>query len=135
MTGQSNYPRPVRLDDQTRNRRLSIVVFALIAAALLAILGVYASIPVTERRANAPPVNETAQAIRDLQASQQRAADQLKALQQTVSSDQAEIIRLSEKVTALTGKLEALQQSFARAQRAPALLQPLEPAKQKRVAR
>jgi hypothetical protein len=78
MTGQSNYPRPVRLDDQTRNRRLSIVVFALIAAALLAILGVYASIPVTERRANAPPVNETAQAIRDLQASQQRAADQLK---------------------------------------------------------
>jgi peptidoglycan hydrolase CwlO-like protein len=110
-------------------------VFALIAAALLAILGVYASIPVTERRANAPPVNETAQAIRDLQASQQRAADQLKALQQTVSSDQAEIIRLSEKVTALTGKLEALQQSFASAQRAPALLQPLEPAKQKRVAR
>src|SRR5258705_10841804 len=71
----------------------------------------------------------------DLQASQQRAADQLKALQQSVSSDQAEIIRLSEKVTALTGKVEALQQSFAIAQRAPAPLQPLEPAKQKRVAR
>ncbi len=80
-------------------------------------------------------MNETAQAIRDLQASQQRAADQLKALQQTVSSDQAEIIRLSEKVTALTGKLEALQQSFASARRAPAPLQPIEPAKQKRVAR
>src|SRR5258707_5087486 len=79
--------------------------------------------------------HERGGAADDLQASQQRAADQLKALQQTVSSDQAEIIRLSEKVTALTGKLQALQQSFANAQRAPAPLQPIEPAKQKRVAR
>ena len=37
-------------------------------------------------------------------------------------------------LTALTDKLEALQQSFASAQRTPAPLQPLEPAKQKRVA-
>ena len=118
-----------------QSNRLSIVVVALIAVALLAILGVYASIPVTERPANAPPANETAQAIRDLQTSQQRAADHLKALQQMVSSDQAEIRRLSEEVTALTGKLEALQQSFASAQRAPVPLQPTEPAKQKRSAR
>jgi len=125
MTEHSNYG----------NRRLSIVVWALIAVALLAILGVYASIPVTERRASAPPANETAQALRDLQTSQQRAADQLKALQQTVSSDQAEIRRLSGEVTALTSKLETLQQSFASAQRAPAPLQPTEPAKQKHGAR
>jgi chromosome segregation ATPase len=89
-------------------------------------LGVYASIP--EPPAKAPPANETAQAIRDLQTSQQQAVDQLKALQQTVSSDQADIRRLSEEVSALTGKLEALQQSSARGQRAPAT----KPAKQKR---
>ncbi len=135
MPEQSNYPRSARLDDQPRNRRLSIVVFALIAVALLAILGVYESIPVAERRANPPPANETAKAVHDLQTSQQRAADQLKALQQTVSSDQAELRRLSEEVTALAGKLEALQQSFASAQRAPEPLQPTEPAKQKRGAR
>jgi len=110
-------------------------VFALIAVGLLAILGVYESIPVAERRANPPPANETAKAVHDLQTSQQRAADQLKALQQTVSSDQAEIRRLSEEVTALTSKLETLQQSFASAQRAPEPLQPTEPAKQKRGAR
>jgi septal ring factor EnvC (AmiA/AmiB activator) len=84
--------------------RLSTVVLALVALALLAILGVYASIPVRERPANAPPANETAQALRDLQASQQRTADQLKALQQMVSSDQAEIRRLSDEVTALSSK-------------------------------
>ncbi len=86
MPEQSKYPRPARLDDQPRNRRLSIVVFALIAVALLAILGVYESIPVAERRANPPPANETAKAVHDLQTSQQRAADQLKALQQTVNT-------------------------------------------------
>jgi uncharacterized protein HemX len=106
-------------------------VLALVALALLAILGVYASISVRERPANAPPANETAQALRDLQASQQRTADQLKALQQMVSFDRAEIRRLSDEVTALTGKLEALQQSFASFQRAPGPVQPTEPAKQK----
>jgi hypothetical protein len=81
--------------------RLSTVVLALVALALLAILDVYASIPVRERPTNAPPENEPAQALRDLQASQQRTADQLKAIQQMVSSDQAEIRRLSDEVTAL----------------------------------
>jgi uncharacterized protein HemX len=125
MTELSSYPTFARSHDQPLNRHLPIVVLALIAVvALLAILGVYAS------SAKAPPANETAQALRDMQTSQQRAEDQLKALQQTVSSDQAEIRRLSEEVTALTSKLSALQQSVARAQRAPA-----EPAKQKSGAR
>jgi uncharacterized coiled-coil protein SlyX len=48
-----------------------------------------------------------------------------------VSSDRAEIKRLSDDVTALTGKLEALQQSFASAQQAPAV-QATEPPRQKR---
>ena len=130
MTELSSYPTFARSHDQSLNRHLPIVVLALVAVALLAILGVYASIS-----AKAPPANETAQALRDMQTSQQRAEDQLKALQQTVSSDQAEIRRLSEEVTALTGKLAALQQSVARAQRTPAPLPPTEPAKQKSGAR
>jgi len=62
MTEHSNYPGPATLGGQPGNRRLSIVVFALTAVALLAVLGVYASIP--EPPAKAPP--EAAQAIRDL---------------------------------------------------------------------
>jgi hypothetical protein len=52
---------------------------------------------------------------------------QLKTIQQTVSSDQAETKRLSAQVNALSVKLEALQQSFASAQQAPAPVVPIEP--------
>jgi|SRR6476620_9443307 uncharacterized protein HemX len=117
-------------------RPLSIPALALIAVALATTFGVYLSIPV-KHHASAPPAaapDPTTQAIHDLQASQRQAADQLKVLQQTVSSDQAEIRRLAEEVAALTRKLEALQQSFASAQRAP-VVEPTEPAKQKRGAR
>ena len=131
MTRRSNYGSPAKLDGQPRNRRLSLVVLALMAVALVTILGVYESIPVRERGANAP--NETAQAIRNVQTSQQQAADQLKALQQTISSDRAEMKRLSDEVIALTGKLEALQQSFTSAQKAPSV-QPTESPRQKREA-
>jgi uncharacterized protein HemX len=114
--------------------RILIPVLALMAVALVAIFGVYLSIPVKQHHAAAPAAaapDPTAQAIRDLQTTLQQAVDQLKALQQTVSSDRAEIRRLSEEVTALTGKLEALQKSFASAQPAP-VPQPTEPARQKR---
>ena len=118
-------------------RPLSIPALALIAVALATTFGVYLSIPVKQHHASAPIAaapDPTTQAIHDLQASQRQAADQLKVLQQTVSSDQAEIRRLAEEVAALTRKLEALQQSFASAQRAP-VVEPTEPAKQKRGAR
>ena len=108
-------------------------VLALIAVALVAILGVYESIPVKEHHAAALKAtipDATTQAIRDLQASLQQAVDQLKALQQIVSFDRVEIRRLSEEVTALTGKFGALKQSFASVQQVP-VLQPTEPAKQK----
>ena len=65
--------------------------------------------------------NLTAQAINDLQTSLQQTVSQLRILQQTVSSDRAEIKRLSDDVTALTGKLEVLQQSFASDQQVPAV--------------
>jgi predicted RNase H-like nuclease (RuvC/YqgF family) len=51
----------------------------------------------------------------------QQAVSQLRALQQTVSSDRAEMKRLSDDVTALSAKIEVLQQSFASTQQAPAV--------------
>lgn len=100
-------------------------MLSLLAFVFLVVLGVYETIPVKEHKAVAP--DPTAQAIHDMQTSLQQALDQLKALQQTVSSDQAETKRLSAQVNALSGKLEALQQSFASAQQAPAPVMPMEP--------
>jgi peptidoglycan hydrolase CwlO-like protein len=129
MAGQSNYQDP-GVERQPRRTQLSILlVLALIAVASLATLAIYKSVPVNERQAAAP--NENAQAIRDLQTSQQQIRDQLKAVQQTVASDQAEMKRLSEEITSLNAKLETLQQSFASARQAP-VAQPTEPARRKR---
>ena len=100
-------------------------MLSLLAFVFLVVLGVYETIPAKEHKAVAP--DPTAQAIHDMQTSLQQALDQLKALQQTVSSDQAETKRLSAQVNALSGKLEALQQSFASAQQAPAPVMPMEP--------
>jgi uncharacterized protein YoxC len=121
MTEQPNYT----------NSRLGKIALGLIAVALAAILGVYESIPVKQHHAAAAAAaapDPITQAIRDLQTSQQLTIDQLKALQQTVSSDQAEMRRLSEEVTGLSRKLEALQKSFASAQQAP-IVEPTEPAR------
>jgi uncharacterized protein HemX len=128
MVDQSRFECPPKPDRHSRRAR--ILVLTLLAVALAVPLGVYETIPVKLHKATAPPPDPTAQAIHDLQTSQQQAADQLKALQQTVSSDRAEIKRLSDDVTALTGKLGVLQQSFASAQQ-PAV-QPTEPPRQKR---
>ena len=132
MGDQSRFERPPGPDRHSRRAR--IFVLTLLAVALIVPLGVYETIPVKQHKATAPPPDPTAQAIHDLQASLQQAIIQLRALQQTVSSDRAEIKRLSDDVTALTGKLEALQQSFASAQQAPAVqpVQPTEPPRQKR---
>jgi peptidoglycan hydrolase CwlO-like protein len=117
---------PSRSDARTRKRRSPVfIVLSLLAFVCLVVLGVYETIPVKEHKAAAP--DPTAQAIHDMQTSLQQALDQLKAIQQMVSSDQAETKRLSAQVNALSGKLEALQQSFASAQQAPASVVPIEP--------
>ena len=114
-----------------KGRSPVLIVLSLFAVVLVAMLGVYATIPLKQYKATAPPPDPTAQAIHDLQTSQQQASDQLKTLQQTVSSDRAEMKRLSDDVTALSAKIEVLQQSFASTQQAPAV-QPTEPPRQKR---
>jgi uncharacterized protein HemX len=131
MGDQSRFERPPGPDRHSRRGR--IFVLTLLAVALIVPLGVYETIPVKQHKATAPPPppDPTSQAIHDLQTSLQQAVSQLRALQQTVSSDRAEIKRLSDDVTALTGKLEVLQQSFASDQQAPAV-QPTEPPRQKR---
>ena len=135
MGDQSRFEGPPGPDRHSRRGR--IFVLTLLAVALVVPLGVYETIPVKQHKTTAPPPDPTAQAIHDLQTSLQQAVSQLRILQQTVSSDRAEIKRLSDDVTALTGKLEALQQSFASAQQAPAPVVPIEPepARPKRGAR
>jgi peptidoglycan hydrolase CwlO-like protein len=129
MGDQSRFERPPGPDRHSRSGR--IFVLTLLAVALIVPLGVYETIPVNQHKATAPPPPDpTAQAIHDLQASLQHAVGQLGALQQTVSSDRAEVKRLSDDVTALSAKIEVLQQSFA-SQQAPAV-QPTEPPRQKR---
>jgi peptidoglycan hydrolase CwlO-like protein len=112
--------------------RLAILVLTLLAFTLVVPLGVYETIPVKQQKATAAaPPDPTAQAIHDLQTSLQQAVSQLSILQQALSSDRAEIKRLSDDFTVIIGKIEALQQSIASVQQAPSV-QPIEPQRQKR---
>ena len=82
-------------------------------------------------------INRSApRATKDLQTTEQKIAAQLQSLQQTLASnhaeakqalasEQAETKRLSDQVTALSSKLDVLQQSFASAQQSsPASSEP-----------
>jgi hypothetical protein len=117
-------PGPDRPSRRERN-----FVLALLAVVLVVTLGIYESILVKEEHPTAAP-DPTGQAIHELQTSLRQTVDQLRANQQTVSSDRAETTRLSD--NALSGKIEALQQSFASSQQAPVALMPSEPARPKR---
>src|SRR6266436_1996865 len=124
MTGNSNGSLSTR------------IVLVLTAVAVSAIIGVLATIPLKQNRITAAP-DATSLAIRDLQASQQQVVEQMKALQETVSTARADVKRLSDEVAALSAKLEALQQSFASAhqQTSPPSAPPPAPTGQKRGAR
>ena len=76
------------------------IVLVLTAVAVSAIIGVLATIPIKQNRVTAAP-DAISLAIRDLQASQQQVVDQLKALQEGMSSNRAEMKRLSDEVAAL----------------------------------
>ena len=117
MDAQPSYealPRPFRRTGMGNSRMLLEMAF--IALAAISIWAIYQFVPARERQATAP--DETAQAIRGLQSSQLHVIEQVNALEDAVSSGQAEAKRLSDEISALNGKLEALQQSFASAQQA-----------------
>ena len=133
MLNELNDASPSGSDSAARKGRSpAFVALSSLAIVLLVVLGVYETIPAKQHEVSAPP-DPIAQAIHDLQTSQRQAVDQLKALQETVSSDRAEVKRLSDELTALNAKLDALQQSFASAKQQPsAAVQPIEPARPKR---
>ena len=100
-----------------QGRSPAVIALSLLAFVFVVMLAVYVTIPAKQQKT--PPPDPTAQSIQDLQTSLQQAVDQMKALQQTVSSNQSETKQLSDQVSALSGKLEALQQFFASAQQSP----------------
>jgi hypothetical protein len=93
----------------------ALVLGLVLGGALTALWAAYDSAPSRQPQGDVATTasNETAQAIKDLQTTEQKIAGQLQSLQQTLAS---ETKRLSDQVTALSGKLDALQQSFASAQ-------------------
>ena len=105
-----------------QGRSPAVIALSLLAFVFVVMLAVYVTIPAKQQKA--PPPDPTARSIQDLQTSLQQAVDQMRALQQTVSSNQSETKQLSDQVSALSGKLEALQQSFASAQQTPIAVLP-----------
>jgi uncharacterized coiled-coil protein SlyX len=78
----------------------------------------------------APPVDKAAE-LRELQALQQQSVGQMQTVLQLLTSQQAEIKKLSDQVTALTGKVDVIQHSVTAAQPipAPAVPKPVAPRK------
>jgi len=122
---------------------VALILGLILGGGLMALWEIYGSAPVKQPKAEiaANATNETAQAIKDLQATQQnivgeleqRITGQLQSVQQTLASEQTETKQLSDKVTVLSSKLDTLQQSFASAQQQPsAAPPPPAPAKRRR---
>ncbi len=120
----------------------ALLLGLILGGGLMALWGIYGSAPPQQPRADvaANASNETVQAIKDLQATQQnivgeleqRITGQLQSVQQTLASEQAETKQLSDKVTVLGSKLDALQQAFASVQQQPSPTPPPAPAKRRR---
>ena len=96
-------PEQVFMTEASNGSRSLRTKWLLAAVAIATLVGVFASMA-------------TSLAIRDLKASQHQVIDQLKALQETVSSNRAEMKRLSDEVAAL----KTLQQMPPPAPSAPA---------------
>ncbi len=146
MTDQSQFDRRTARTAWPGNGRfvLALVLGIILGAGSIALWEFYNPQPQEDVAADVS--NGTTQAIKDLQASQQKIAGQLQSVQQTLeseqreikqtlASEQAETKRLSDQVTGLNGKLDGLQQSFASAQQQPspaASEPPPAPAKRRR---
>jgi hypothetical protein len=123
---------------------IGLILGLVLGAGVMALWEIYRpALKPSQADVGASAPNETAQAIKDLQATQQnivgqleqKIAGQLESLQQTLASEKAETNRLSHEVMVLGGKLDALQQSFASALQQPspaASSSSLAPAKRRR---
>ena len=118
MTDHSQFDRTP--PDRPGNGRfvVALILGLILGAGSMALWGIYGSAPPkqpqTDVAANAS--NETGQAIKDLQTTEQKIAGQLQSLQQTIASnhaetkqtfaaEQAETKRLSDQVAALSSSL------------------------------
>src|SRR5665647_1494618 len=104
------------------HQRLIIPVaaaFVLIVAGLLLVRGFGGTTPAAPSSsvAHAPTVeqvsNEILETAKGLGITQQQAVDQLQVVQDQLATQQTETKKLSEQITALTERLDALQQSVA----------------------
>jgi uncharacterized coiled-coil protein SlyX len=138
MTDQSQFDSDVAAAARPRKAGFiaALVLGLILGGGLMALWKNYGSAPPSQPEAGvaAHASDETTQAIKDLQTTEQGIVGQLQSVQQTLASEQAETKRLSDQVTALSGKLDALQQSFASAQQqpSPASAPPRVPAKRRR---
>jgi uncharacterized protein HemX len=134
MTDHSQFDRTPPRADRSGNGRfvVALILGLILGAGSMALWGIYGSAPPERPQADvaANASNETGQAIKDLQTTEQKIAGQLQSFQQTIASnheetkqtfaaEQAETKRLSDQVAALSGKLDALQHSFASVQQQP----------------
>ena len=121
-----------QFDSPPRPRRGLSALFLLLgvvlgAGGVVALWGPLAYPPPPAPPPQASVSNETTEAIRNLEAGQQKTADQLQAIQQTLASDQVQMKQLSDEVAAVSDKLEALRQSFASWQQAARPATPASP--------
>jgi hypothetical protein len=119
-------PSELRKDSPAATRHLHGRLIIGAVAALLVVAGAFAwriaagapPAPVRPVATVAPPaknpvLDELVETTKALQESQQQAIDQLQVLQQLVASQKAEARKSADEVAALSGKLDALRQSFA----------------------
>ena len=81
---------------------------------------VVATVPAKAAAARNPALDELVGTTKALDVSQQQVVDQLQVVQDMLAAQQAETRRTSERVAALSDKLEGLRQSFAAVQQPPA---------------
>ena len=127
MTNQTQFDSPPR--PRRGLSALFLLLGLVIGAGAVALWGplAYPPPPPPAPPPQASVSNETTEAIRNLEAGQQKTADQLQAIQQTLASDQAQMKQLSDEVAAVSDKLEALRQSFASSQQAARPATPASP--------
>lgn len=142
MTDQSKFDGTAARGARKGGFVAALLLGFILGGGLMALWEIYGSVPIKQPQADiaSNASNQTVQAIKDLQTTQQnvvgeleqRVTGQLQSIQQTLASEQAENKRLSGEVTVLTGKLDALQQSFASAQQQSSSASPPAAAKRRR---
>jgi uncharacterized coiled-coil protein SlyX len=131
---------PAEPDEKPRSRALVRVVVAVMLAAAgsgsALLWRAYGSPSAATVATTAAPVADKPVGLADLQALQQQVAGSMQATEKLLSAQQAEIKRLSDQLSLLSGKLDLLQRPVTSAQAAlpPPAAKPVAPAPRKKPA-